>query len=560
MFNFRRILQKGIDHPLGDLREAKKLLGELPLDDPLKGLHELNSWLAFVRNTEGYRLSDRVKLFKLLGEAVQPLQHALVSQYLETPRMDRSRENRLWLRIFESFRQLGEAYFDCIEAAEASPDDAAAIREELPLLTVRAVRALAEQDKWLCMRYRPKDERIWERLAKLYRFSEAHLFTLGVVAPYGEQKGYSNVLLEFARALLLNVAAPDKLLPGQIELADRLSGHCAGGVSLTERPEADSMFYIDLSARKPPARLLKGMPINPAMRFFAAAPTARNLQALAALVKAGALPDEVDLGGFAPMEVMEVIGHLERYWAPSPSQRRHARKRIVTRLDVIHGTRQIQRTIAAEKQGLVAADEEELLYREAVDMKIYGFVTAKTRMLKAAAAAQEAQADGKGQIESWVMENVSECGYGAVIPQLDEDWVVIGTILALRPEGGTQWSVGLVRRLSRDREHRVYVGIEILAKDPLAVRLWPLAREISIPENLSDAQAQDHVCALLLKPIAGCGETDSLLVGSGNFVAGKAFEMPIRGDKRLIKLDRLLEAGQDFQRVSFVDVHPPRHG
>lgn len=556
MFNFRKLLQKGAEHPLGDLREAKKLIDDLPLDDPLKGLHEISFWLDSMRDVEGIGLDERLSLFKLLDETAQPLRQELVRRYVATARMDKARENRLWLRIFEFCRQAAEAYLYCIDAARAEPGNADAIREDLPLVTVRALRALAEQDKWLGMRYRPKDERIWERMAKLYLFAEAHLFTLGVVVPYGGQGGYSNVLLEFARALLLNVSAPDKLLPAQIELADRLATYCAGALALSERPETDSMFYIDLAAKRPPARLLKGMPITPTMRFFAAAAAARKLEGLSARAEAGELAPHIDLDGFASRDISEVIGHLGQYWASSPSQRKHARKRIVARLDVIHGLRQIQQTMVAESRGTVDQDEKDILYRQRVDMKIYGFVTARTRMLMADAAAQEAQAEEHGEIESWVMENMSECGYGAVIPQLAEDWVRIGTLLALRPEDGSHWSVGLVRRLGRDREHRVYVGIQQLAQNPVPARLWPLAREISMPQSLTDAPAQDHVCAMLLRPSAGCGEMDSLLVASGNFVAGRVFEMLIQGDKRLIRLERLLEAGQDFQRVSFSDVSP----
>lgn len=557
MFSFRKILQKGIDHPLGDPREVKRLLEELPADDPPKGLHELSSWLEAVRNAQGGGLDERVRLFKLLDEAAQPLYQAAARQYLETPNMEPTQRNRLWLRLLDMRRQGAEAYLQCIEAMTAG-QGSAETRDELPLLTVRAVRALADQDKWLCTRYRPKDARLWERLSGLYRLSESRLFTLGGVVPYDGTQGRSNVLLEFARALLLNVSATDKLAPRQIELADRLSAYCAGEVVLNERPEADSMFYLDFSAKAPPARLLKGMPIHSAMRFFAAAPAALKLEALAERLKAEEMPEELDFAGFAPQEVTEVIAHLGQYWAPSPSQRRHPRRRIVTRLEVIHGARQIQRTIVAEKQGLTVEDEDEILYREAVDMKIYGFITAKTRMLRAAAAAEGALAEGNGKVERWVMENVSECGYGAVIPELDGDWVRIGTLLALKPEGGDQWSVGVVRRIGRDREHRVYVGIETLAKDPAAVRLWPLAREISIPESSGEAQLQDHVCGLLLHPIAGCGEIDSLLVGSGNFAPDKALEMLVHGDRRLIKLEQLLEAGKDFERVSFAEIQPLR--
>ena len=84
--------------------------------------------------------------------------------------------------------------------------------------------------------------------------------------------------------------------------------------------------------------------------------------------------------------------------------------------------------------------------------------------------------------ESWVVENVSAGGFGAVVPQAKSDWLKVGTLLAMQPDGGSNWVVGVIRRVNRITQQEARVGIETLSRSPRVARfrVRGLGEEIGI--------------------------------------------------------------------------------
>ena len=55
------------DHPMADLKEAKRLLAELPAGDPIKSLEELGHWLESARG-EAFAPAHRAQHSELFDE------------------------------------------------------------------------------------------------------------------------------------------------------------------------------------------------------------------------------------------------------------------------------------------------------------------------------------------------------------------------------------------------------------------------------------------------------------------------------------------------------------
>jgi hypothetical protein len=70
--------------------------------------------------------------------------------------------------------------------------------------------------------------------------------------------------------------------------------------------------------------------------------------------------------------------------------------------------------------------------------------------------------------ESWLVDDVSLGGMGAQIAAHGSDWARIGAFLAMQPEGGSNWLLGIIRRYSRESDSVAAVGIETISKAPLA--------------------------------------------------------------------------------------------
>jgi hypothetical protein len=66
----------------------------------------------------------------------------------------------------------------------------------------------------------------------------------------------------------------------------------------------------------------------------------------------------------------------------------------------------------------------------------------------------------------WEVENVSAGGFGAAAPQARSDWLKVGVLVAVKPEGAASWMVGTVRRVSRMSTQAIRVGVQTLSRSP----------------------------------------------------------------------------------------------
>src|SRR5687767_1401364 len=139
------------DHPMHSVEAAQSLLADLPRE-PLQALQEVTSWLTTFTAASGIRLPMRVAITRLIDEAGQPLEHALADGLTATD-VKEFRRIQLWKAALEFRRAAANAYAACIEQLQADPKRAGLTPQDLALVHVRMLRALAEQDKLLHLRY-----------------------------------------------------------------------------------------------------------------------------------------------------------------------------------------------------------------------------------------------------------------------------------------------------------------------------------------------------------------------------------------------------------------------
>jgi len=146
MFSLHNIFDGKPDHPMFDVKEAKRLLAGLPKGDAFKALDETTSWLISVKDTSGFRPEVRAEIIMLLDETGQPLHAEVLRQYLGTPHLQDFQGLHQWQGIHGFMQALAEAYAVCISEyrqAEKKPWD---LKENIPVICVRLLRAVAETD------------------------------------------------------------------------------------------------------------------------------------------------------------------------------------------------------------------------------------------------------------------------------------------------------------------------------------------------------------------------------------------------------------------------------
>jgi hypothetical protein len=466
------------DHPMADLREAKRLLAALPAE-PQQALEELTHWLDSVTSEASFKPESRAQLVQLIDEAGQAPARKFARDYLGAPRLGKLQETKLWGVVHAFWKASALGYVTCLDAYATGAKGGDALKGLVPLLAVRALRSLGAQLKWLYLRYGPLDQRVWTMISGVYALAEARKHARTKVTVYPGIPAESTAEQEFLRVAMLSACSPDSLLPNEIELAERVISGWAPRFLLVGEHQAETPYWIDLTSGQPPVRIARPPLPGPGIRFFGAGPAFAEIDALVQQIRnTREFPPSLGVGETMTAEAaLGVLEHLDACWSPKLPERRHARHRVKSRL-----------TIAWGFDGIL----EVLQPGNSLNFD-------------------------NSRYESWIVENVSVGGFGALVPQVRGDWLRIGCLLAMQPEGGDNWLIGVVRRLSRPSLEQAAVGIQTIARGAVPVQL-----RVHSGHVVSD----DTETGILLNPTSPDGEMQ-LLVRAGVHAPGQSFSFDL---------------------------------
>ncbi|MDR1662654.1 MAG: hypothetical protein LBR95_09605 [Azoarcus sp.] len=486
------------DHPLGEAKEFKRVLASLP-QDAFKAVDELYTWLESLRQADDFRLDHLYEVLGGLDRAAQPHLKQLARHYLGTPRLSKSEERRLWAMCFNYWGEVSRLYDVCIERFNRNPKDrgGSVFKGDLPLVATRLMAARSNQIKWINYRYGVVGEDLWRGIGMPYLAAEAKGYAQKAVQIYPGAPGTSSVVWQYLQALVRESSSVGMLLPFEIEMADRLITYFLPSFVFGKEYSPASAYGVDAASAMPPARLVRQpAAASPNLRFFQPGAAFPALEELLNVVERGTIPKEINLGmECSAPALLKVMKHLALYWAPVPPQREYVRHAVKTRMAVLQG----------------------------FDNSLAVF------------ACKVARLGVEQSAESWVVDNVSLGGFRAGTDTAG-DWLTIGSLLCLQPEGGDNWVLGVVRRRSVNADAQAVIGIQTLARNAQGVELRPRTTGISadaIPGIwLFGDNAADRV-RLVLPP--------------GRFNVRQILEL-VHNDKRyLLTPMELEESGGDFE-------------
>jgi hypothetical protein len=485
-------------HPLLDAREAKRVFAELVAHEAIDGVKEATAWLESLPAAEGFKLVQRLEAVLHIDEAVLRHTQRIAQDYLRHVQTGWAGDARLWEINHDYWQQLANAYRNGLELwRSAAREERATLTSLLPLILPRTLYALGMSLKWGQFRYGPISADFWRDLGATYLMAVeigADKTLLSLHPATMTRKSATSSEAEYLKVLVFHASAPDQLTPPQIEVAARLIEYFLPQLTLLREVWPTSMYWVDASKPLPPMRLGRLPEVTPGLRFFTCTRAAGAVETMLAGIRAGqGVPPELDLGAAAdPATVLPVLEHLAAYWAPMPPIRAHARHRAATRLAVVHGF-------------------------DATHARLSGKVDA-------------------GETESWVADDISLGGMGALAPVARSGWIHIGALLGIQPEGGENWLVGVVRRYACVTPDRANVGIETLAKRPRAL--------------FADAGGLATACLLLDVPVVG----EHVRLALPRTAAGEhvALTFALDGAHARLFPVALLETGADFVIARFL--------
>lgn len=480
------------DHPLADAASAKRILEELPRD-AVRALEELSHWHESVAALADFRPESRVQILLALDAAADAHVKKVLREYLATGRLTRFQENRLWSSAHGYWAQSSLAMAQAVDLFLQGAQGVARARAQLPTLLTATLRALAQRIKWAYFRYGPNDLVVWGTFNRVYGFAESQ--DLGM----SEGAAGSTPRREFLRGLMLGASAPECLLPAQLDAAEGLISRMAEALCMDAMGGPDMPFWTDVQRSLVPLRASRVLQPGPGVRFFGAGRALAEVTGLRERLASSAAV-QADLGSGAPLErdeALDLLEHLEKCWSPQPPERRHARHAVKSRVSVANGL-----------GGIIDVMDD----------------------------ATSLSFDGSG-VENWIVENVSAGGFGALVSQSKTDWLRVGVLVAMQPEGGKNWVVGVVRRVHRASGSQASVGIETLSRAPEIAQL-----------GVGGAATETGV---LLRPLTPGTNEVRIALRPGVFAPGQNLERRDGGLQLVYLPTRLEDRGEDFEIGGF---------
>lgn len=415
------------DHPLADPKESKRIYADLAEADVADAMDDAATLLESLAVDHLVTLEQRVGILLQLDTAAQPAAFRFSRVYAAGEYASRNEELKQWRLGYAYWSQLAEGYAQCVRELVANPKTREAVKSDLTLLLVRALHAQSVSLKWQQFRYGPLDDGFWQHAGEVYLNACTLKLHASTVACYTQQPTISPERM-YLKLLAFYASSMDSLLPLEIEMADKVLDDLLPQFQLSWQEASDSVYWIDAAQNVPPTRLAVKPAPAATVRYFNPGKAVATAQKLRSEIS-DTLPSRFNLGpAFTSAMLIEVLDHLAMYWSPIPPQRSHPRHRVKSRTAVLTGLGE------AYKRLLIGASDDDV------------------------------------SIASWIVEDVSQGGLRAHAT-MNGMRLSVNSLLLMRPEGGNNWLLGVIRRLAKDTENSGSIGVETLSKQPLAMNV-----------------------------------------------------------------------------------------
>ena len=533
---------------LASARSARALIARLETESPQYAMDELAKQFHAAPR-EALCTPNGLRALQLLDEWAQPALTKLWDSLLADTHGQTVRA-AAWGTLTRYYRRSFLAYWNSVGPSAGTEAPKAQTTESLS-----AVRSMAALHRYILLQrtnYLAIAEDSWTHVWRLMSWAEQQ--QMAATAPYPHCAA-TTIEREFLISLLIEVAPTGNLLPGQILALDHLLHEHADHYRKADRYDAQSTPFSYQPARsEAPQRHLQGLKIHDGMRFFG--PGSANAQICAARDAAHALrnpPQWLAQAGCSVEAYVELLDRLAAHWAPDPPRRRHPRESCSGEILVAHDLPTIRRLVKFSELALSGQSlsyDAENIYKvkdtvrtngDAVNSAFSRVVTPKEALANLVTFEKSLPSDAT---EAWQLNDSSESGVGASA-QPDCPWVKVGMVVAFRLRDSVDWQVALVRRLSRNPQSPLCIGLARLGDKARSARLRRGIGAVDYAKCTGEIEYD----AIILK-----AATSSLLLPVGVFDQTQKYTLTCENRQQVVKMEKSLERRPNFECVQISEV------
>jgi len=534
---------KSAREPFADRKSVERWLASFPANDP-QGTHAaLITELGALAKRDAIRTSSCLEAAFHLDALSEPLRRSLTAQYLEHGNRSSRIESQIWQALFD----LTQGFLLCYQAFGGDVTSRAQSNKWQALLAELVARQIMHQGldvKIRLYRYEQWIPARWGDLHALFQRACTEQIERVPVAALPDGV-LTTIEQEYLRVLLLQLMNAGNLSPRHVEwVASQLSEWCAP-LRLNLEPQTISSFYVDLAERTG-LRRRTAQPLEGRVLFLDTQPMhamlMQNVVMLEQKVRNDPLSDKASRRADQLNLLTKLAGQIDPEFRPVT--RRGERQSASGQVDAIVGFTKISGFLRDEDASRVAEPTPHSgSFGGTLEIATFG------RLRNENARAQEmvrrrlvSYAAPGG---AWQVRDVSQTGYRLVAAMNVITAVTLGTLVAIRAQGESLWTLGIVRRMKRLTSERAELGLQIIASNLVGVDLSTSKRGDADYFVDGEATTIHHRTFqglfLSLKKRSTDTPIRTLIVPAGEYQPGKRLLMSVAKSSHRIAFGRLLE-------------------
>src|SRR5436309_13927574 len=448
---------KTIKEPLADAKTAERWLASFPANDPLAIHGAVLVGLGRLAERDAKRTPARLEAVFCVDRFTDPLRKNLTAQYLEHSNRSTRVENQLWQALFD----LTQGFLLCYQAfAREVADHAQSNKWQslLPELIARQIMHQGLDAKIRLFRYEQWIPAKWSDLHSLFQMACSAQIERQHVAVLPEG-GLTTIEQEYLRVLVLQLMNSGNLTPRHLEwIAEQLSEWCTP-LRLNIESSIVTTFYVDLASRTGLKRRTP-QPLEGRVLFLDTRPLhavlMQNVVMLDQKVRNNPLSDRTPRRA----DQLNLLSKLASSVDPEfkPFARRGERTSAQGSVDAIVGFAKIAGFLHDEAMApFLGIRKGPATFDESVEFATFGRM--RNEHAKTLEQARRRLAAYTAAGGPWELRDVSRSGYRLIAPMSVANAVMLGTLVAIRPQSEPLWTLGIVRRMKRLTSERAEIGL-----------------------------------------------------------------------------------------------------
>lgn len=550
--------------PLASAKAAQSWWRPLDETDPENQLLKVDRAVADVLTAKQALSLDPLQALLWLDNAVQPALESICFQYVSNPRMPKEIEQKLWRLIHGFSQRMVEAYGQYVQAGggEKSNDS---FDSEMPTILARSLRYLAIQAKWHYFRFEKAPQKLWKTANQYYRLAEIEGFDSNPFTLYPSiSEQVTSCADEYIQMLMLATVSNNNLTAMQMDNLDTWLDRWSKLLQLDRNYHSDPHHYrVCLLGSNGPQKI-DTTTNGELCRYWGVEELVRCIHEKLARLEAGATPQSLELGETIPsVGVIELLKQLDQFWTMSMRHsqiQRMERFKVNKSVHVIHGLDSLCTHVREDNNSHRQENDSEknpgkVDFDEVMDMRLYGFVSDRTRAKMSHPA--RVVPDNRPKVwQTWIVENESASGLGAILNSNTNEWVKPARLIAVRFDEKDNWRIGVVRRLNRLNHDELFAGIQILANSPVTVTMrsdeLDRLEDVTVTgSGLYGGIDLPHVKMALYLPHKFEGANiNSLIMRAADYSPNRICQVKAREKVFSVSLGVVLEKGVDWTWVT----------